>query len=501
MAEVQDVVVVGGGPVGVTALALLGRAGLRAVGVDREPTAWPAPRAVHFDGETMRLLQYIGVADEVVDRCRPMVDVRMENEEGEILSSAVAGQMGPQAWPDDVMFHQPEIEAALRAAVDRLPGVSLRSGVTLTHLEQDTEGVRVRVDTPRGTEEIRARWVIAADGATSTVRRLLGVQNEQIGSDDPWLVVDGHLDEGLGREGDMVFLGHWSRPALWVRLPGSRVRMEFKIMPGDDREELATPAVIERLSRGALPVNGFTPDRIAVYTFRGRVAERWRVGNTFLAGDAAHQAPPLFGQGLCAGMRDVANLVWKMALVHRGAAGAELLDTYESERRPHARGWVERAVTMARLLQTTDPQTAAGRDDFIRKNPEAAAESTPIALGPGLHAGPQNPRAGLLSVQPMFEDGTRLDDTVGGRFLVATRREILEALAPATRQALESDDETLVLTDEELIGALLGPGPSALVVRPDRYVLGGAETAAELQELLRRLPFLQTRSTSTPQPA
>ena len=156
MAEVQDVVVVGGGPVGVTALALLGRAGLRAVGVEREPTAWPAPRAVHFDGETMRLLQYIGVADEVVDRCRPMVDVRMENEEGEILSSTVAGQMGPQAWHDDVMFHQPEIEAALRAAVDRLPGVSLRSGVTLTDLEQDAEGVRVTVETPSGTEEIRA---------------------------------------------------------------------------------------------------------------------------------------------------------------------------------------------------------------------------------------------------------------------------------------------------------------------------------------------------------
>ena len=167
----------------------------------------------------------------------------------------------------------------------------------------------------------------------------------------------------------MVMLGHYSRPALWVRLPGDRVRMEFKVMPGDDRDEIVTPAAVERISRGVLPAAHFTADRVAVYTFRSRLAEKWRAGNVFLAGDAAHQAPPLFGQGLCAGMRDVANLIWKLRLVSRGLADESLLDTYESERRPHARYWVEAASTMAGLVQTTDPDVAAGRDAHIRADP------------------------------------------------------------------------------------------------------------------------------------
>ncbi|MGO4610905.1 FAD-dependent monooxygenase, partial [Variovorax sp. 2RAF20] len=79
--------------------------------------------------------------------------------------------------------------------------------------------------------------------------------------------------------------------------------MEFMLMPGDDPEEIATPAGVERISHGVLPAGKFMADRLATYTFRGRIAQQWQAGNIFLAGDAAHQAPPLFGQGLCAGMR------------------------------------------------------------------------------------------------------------------------------------------------------------------------------------------------------
>ena len=195
---------------------------------------------------------------------------------------------------------------------------SCGSGTTLQEIEQDEARSRCRVQTADGSSEVlTARWVIAADGATSTVRRLLGIANESLGTDDPWLVVDGHLRDAPGLAGDMTFLGHHTRPALWVRLPGDRVRMEFKVMPGDDPAEITTPEAVARISRGVLPLGKFEPDRMAIYTFRARVAEKWRVGNVFLAGDAAHQAPPLFGQGLCSGLRDVANLVWKLRLVSR----------------------------------------------------------------------------------------------------------------------------------------------------------------------------------------
>lgn len=493
-----EVAVIGCGPVGATALALLGRAGISAIGIEREAATWPHARAVHFDGETLRTLQALGIGERASAICEPMTEFRMENEEGEILFELPTGQFGTQAWHDDLMFHQPDMEALLREELERHPNVRLCSGRTLLDFTQDSDAVRCRVENADGaTEFITARWMIACDGANSPVRRQLGVETEKLGSDDPWLVVDGLLHRGPGLPGTMAFLGHHSRPGLWVRLPGDRVRMEFKVMPGDDPAEIVTRSAIERISRGVLSVTNFEPDRIAIYTFRARVAEQWRVGNVFLAGDAAHQAPPLFGQGLCAGMRDVANLVWKLKAVARGTAAPALLDTYQSERLPHARYWVEKAATMAHLVQTTDPATAAGRDAHIRSHPQDVYPPLP-ALGPGLHAGPDDPNAGQLSRQPMLADGTRLDDIVGARFLLATTADLFAGLPEDRRIEVEANPEIVILTNPEQVRELLTAVDShAVVVRPDRYVLGAADTATRLAELLTMIPAL-TAAPPTP---
>jgi 3-(3-hydroxy-phenyl)propionate hydroxylase len=489
-----EVIVVGGGPVGVLALTLLGHAGILAIGVEREPDMWSQARAVHFDGETMRSLQAIGLAEEVAARAKPMCDFRMENETGETLINLPTGQRGSQGWYDENLFHQPEIDALLRAEVTRIPGVDLRLGQTVVGIDQDADGVRCQLRARDGVEEtLTARWVIACDGAQSTVRRALGVDCENLGTDDPWLVVDGRLRGPAGIQGDMVFLGRHTRPALWVNLPRDHVRMEFKLMPGDDHEEIVTDEAIARISRGVLTPETFTPDRKAIYTFRARVATTWRIGNIFLAGDAAHQAPPLFGQGLCSGLRDVANLVWKLRLVSLGRAPDDLLDTYESERRPHARYWVEQAATMAKLVQTTDPDLAAKRDAHIRANPAASRPPVP-ALGPGAHSG-----AGQLSIQPVLSDGRRLDDLVGRRFLVAARPDLLAGLAPSVRRRLDGDPEIVVLSAAAQNGQLLqSVDAPAVIVRPDRYVLGVADDAAALQSLLESLPgWADVRATTS----
>ncbi|MEV5051416.1 bifunctional 3-(3-hydroxy-phenyl)propionate/3-hydroxycinnamic acid hydroxylase [Arthrobacter sp. LAR12-1-1.1] len=484
-----DVVVVGGGPVGVTALALLGRAGLSAVGVEREVQAWPTARAVHFDGETFRTLQSLGVAQRFAEATLPMASFHIENEEREVLVSVPTGQLGTQGWHDDLTFHQPDIEVLLQEVVQELPGVELRRGLTVLSVRNVGQGVEVAVRDADGADSvIRARWAIAADGARSQTRQALGIECEQLGEDAQWLVADGILEEGPGLSSDMIFLGHHTRPALWIRLPGKRVRMEFMLMPGDDPEEIATPAGVERISHGVLPADKFTADRLAIYTFRGRIAQQWRAGNIFLAGDAAHQAPPLFGQGLCAGMRDVANLVWKLDAVKRGAADENLLDTYESERKPHARFWVEQATRAAGFLQTTDAGTAKQRDAFIRANPAASAPVAP-ALGPGLHGGGTDERAGRLGMQPILADGVRLDDMVGSRFLVATTRELYAAVPAPLRELLEEHADVVVLFDPAKVGQILAAaGAQAVVVRPDRYILGLGDTPEALERLIRSIP-------------
>ncbi|MFF5790693.1 bifunctional 3-(3-hydroxy-phenyl)propionate/3-hydroxycinnamic acid hydroxylase [Paeniglutamicibacter sp. NPDC012692] len=484
-----DVVVVGGGPVGVTALALLGRAGLSAVGVEREVQAWPTARAVHFDGEIFRTLQSLGVAERFAEATLPMASFHIENEEREVLVSVPTGQLGNQGWHDDLTFHQPDIEVLLQEVVQELPGIELRRGMTVLSVRNVGQGVEVEVRNADGEESlIRARWAIAADGARSQSRKALNIETEKLGEDAQWLVADGILDGDSGLTSDMIFLGHHTRPALWIRLPGKRVRMEFMLMPGDDPEEIATPEAVERISHGVLPAGKFTADRLAIYTFRGRISQQWRAGNIFLAGDAAHQAPPLFGQGLCAGIRDVANLVWKLDAVKRGAADDSLLDTYESERLPHARFWVEQATKAAGFMQTTDANVAKQRDAFIRANPAASAPVAP-ALGPGLHEGDTDERAGRLGMQPILADGVRLDDMVGSRFLLATTPELYAAVPAPLRERLEEHGDVVVLFDPAKVGQILeAAGARAVVVRPDRYILGLGDTPEALERLIRSIP-------------
>jgi 3-(3-hydroxy-phenyl)propionate hydroxylase len=490
-----DVVVIGGGPVGATALALLGRLGLTAIGLERDEEVWPMARAVHFDGETFRTLQALGVAKKFSDATLPMASMHIENEAGEVLVSVPTGRFGSQAWHNDINFHQPEIERLLREVIAQQDGIELRCGVAASRVANVEGGAEVTAVTVDGVETVvRARWVIAADGARSETRHALGIESQKFGEDAQWLVVDGHLEGSRGLEDDMIFLGHHSRPALWVRLPGTRVRMEFMVLPGDDLEEIVTPAAVERLSRGVLNTREFTADRSAIYTFRGRIADRWRDGAIFLAGDAAHQAPPLFGQGLCAGIRDVANLAWKLDFVKRGLAGDDLLDTYETERKPHAQFWVEQAANAAGFVQTTVAEVAAQRDAFIRANPQAVNPVSPN-LGPGLHSGDSDERAGQLSIQPLLADGVRLDDVVGIRFLLATTREIWAELDADLRARL--DDEVVVLLDPDKVGELLAAtGAQAVVVRPDRYIFAAADSATELAAAVGRIPGIAQPTTA-----
>src|SRR3954452_12139544 len=257
-----DVVVIGGGPVGVTALALLGRAGLTAVGRERETETWPTARAVHFDGETFRTLQSLGAAERFAEVTLPMASMNIEKEAGEVLISVPTGRFGSQGWHDDLTFHQPDIERLLREVVDELPGVQLRCGSTAAGVRNVDDGVEVTVRDADGAEFVaHARWTIAADGARSQIRQSLGIETEKIGEDAQWLVVDGILKDSPGLSSDMIFLGHHNRPALWIRLPGERVRMEFMLMPGDDPEEIVTAETVERISRGVLPADKFTADR------------------------------------------------------------------------------------------------------------------------------------------------------------------------------------------------------------------------------------------------
>src|SRR5579875_2111309 len=270
---------------------------------------------------------------------------------------------GPSGWPLSSMFNQPSLEALLDRRARQLPSVEVRRGVEVAGLEQDGEGVTLS-GAHRGA--VRARYVVGCDGANSTVRDLAGLPVHDLGFFYDWLVVDVILDEARVFEPLNLQICDPARPTTVVSGGPGRRRWEFMRLPHETREELNDESrAWQLLAPWDVHPGNARLERHAVYTFRACYAEQWRVGRVFVAGDAAHLTPPFAGQGMCAGLRDAANLAWKLDLVLGGAADESLLDTYQQERLPSVRASIEFAMELGKVICVPDPGEAAARDEAM----------------------------------------------------------------------------------------------------------------------------------------
>ncbi len=491
-----DVVLVGCGPVGAALANLLGADGLRVVVLEREPSVYHLPRAVSADGEVMRLFQTLGITDAILPNMNVSRNIRHLNAEGKLLVLLERGGVGPEGWNHAYRFHQPELEAGLRAPLAGLPTVEMRLRCEAFALDEAEDHVRVRYeDLSNGhLGALTARYVVGCDGARSVVRRFIGSALQDLRSHERWVVVDMILDvppaglehacDASGRIIDAVQYCDPVRPTTFVPMPGKRCRWEFMLMPGDDPVAITQPAGIFAL----LAPWQVTPatariERAVVYTFHSALATQWRRGRLILAGDSAHQTPPFLGQGMCSGLRDANNLAWKLREVIAGRAPEGLLDSYQSERGEHVRAFIELAVELGGIIQATDPEKARRRDADLLANPTLLRPIAP-PLGPGLH-GDAPPPAGTRAAQPRLADGRRLDDVVGYRFAVLARPALLAAAAQA---GLDLRGAVGVAATGEAGDYLDRVGTESMVIRPDRHILGVAASVAELEALLGRLP-------------
>jgi len=493
-----DVCIIGYGPVGAALANLLGQSGLKIAVLEREASVYHLPRAVSLDGEGMRLFQTMGLADELLPRLNIGRNIRHVSTDGKLLLLIARGGTGPEGWHNAYRFYQPELETVLRRGVERFPSVDVRLRCEAFALDESEDAVRVRYeDLASGTlSQLTARYVVGCDGARSMVRRFMGSSLLDLRSHERWIVLDMILDEppgGVpeaadenGRVIDAIQYCDPARPTTFVPMPGKRHRWEFMLMPQDDPATITRPErVYELLRPWHIDPAGSTIERAVVYTFHSALATRWRRDRLILAGDAAHQMPPFLGQGMCSGLRDAANLAWKLRDVVTGAAADSLLDSYETERTEHVRAYIELAVKLGGVIQTTDPEKAKQRDRDLVANPTMMRPITPL-LGPGLH-GDAPPPAAARAAQPRLGDGGRLDDRVGYRFAVLAAPALIEALPAATRARL-GGDFVLVAADGEAAHYLAELDAAAVVIRPDRHILGVASTPAELDTILARYP-------------
>jgi 3-(3-hydroxy-phenyl)propionate hydroxylase len=356
-----DVLVVGHGPVGAALAVLLGAYGVRTMVIDRAADIVESPRAIALDNEALRILQMAGLTDDAFPRVViPKVSLRSPRL-GEFGRFDTAGTV--DGHPKLVTFYQPDLERALRQRALSHPSVTARSGVELVRLVQQRQGVTAVVRTGEGggtvgEQTVRARYVVGADGAGSTVRAAIG--EELVGATyaEDWLIVDAR--DVPGGFDHVEFLCDPERPTPHMIAPGGRTRWELMLRPGETREEMETDETVQRLLRAWVKPEELRIERRAVYRFEARASRRFqnRKGNVFLAGDAAHVTPPFAGQGLVSGLRDAANLAWKLAWVVRGQASPQILDTYDQERRPHAVKMIALARLMGALVMPRDHATA-----------------------------------------------------------------------------------------------------------------------------------------------
>ncbi|MBV8665428.1 MAG: bifunctional 3-(3-hydroxy-phenyl)propionate/3-hydroxycinnamic acid hydroxylase [Burkholderiaceae bacterium] len=349
-----DVLLVGMGPVGATAANLLGRYGVRALVIDKSQEIFMAPRAIALDNEALRILQMAGLEDGAFATCA-IPEVQMHSPMFGYYARAKTGRHIDE-HPSLVTFYQPELEKVLRERVANYPCVQTALGMEIVGFSQDEYGV-VAILSQGGKEfTVHARYLVGVDGANSFVRRHAGMTFEGKTFTQDWLVVD--VLNAPTPINHVEFHCDPRRPTPHMPAPGNRQRWEFMLHPNETREQMEHPDTIKKLLKPWCDASKCNIERTAVYRFHARIVDRFSKGRVFLAGDAAHITPPFVGQGLVAGLRDVANLCWKLAWVVQDRAPQSILDSYDIERRPHARSIINLARLMGGLVMPRSYITA-----------------------------------------------------------------------------------------------------------------------------------------------
>ncbi|MCP1415581.1 bifunctional 3-(3-hydroxy-phenyl)propionate/3-hydroxycinnamic acid hydroxylase [Paenarthrobacter sp. A20] len=493
-----DVIVVGYGPVGRLLALKLGRRGHRVAVVERQEQVYPLPRAVHFDDEIGRIFQSVGAGpDKMSEVVEPYDDFyEWRNATHETILRLDWRNAGPSGWNVSNFFYQPGMENFLNSKVMELDTVSLLRGwEAITHTETaDRVNLQLRNTSSDERKVFSARYIIGADGANSKVRDWIGTAMTDLGYFHDWLVVDLLPTNPLQIDPPASQFCDPARPTTVVPGGPGRRRFEFMRLEHETKEELNTEArAWELLKDWGVTPDTATMERHTVYTFQARWCDQWRRGRLLLAGDSAHLMPPFAGQGMCSGLRDAANLEWKLDLVLRGLAPDSILDTYGSERSEHVRHFIERSMQLGEVICLTDEAEARARDAAMAKDIADGTSMPPRPLprlGDGLHR--DDAGGGTLAIQAPVRNGTQpslFDDALGSAGTL-----LLRTAADRSRLSAESADDLANLgfkvisfassqtesTAVDSTGAYAqwfdALDADAVLVRPDFYIYGVAKS-------------------------
>ena len=511
----HDVAIAGYGPVGAVMASLLARAGHRAVVIEARQEVFPQPRAIAFDGDTMRIFQSIGLADRLIGQLGRYLPTEYRGMDGRAIAHFISRpKTDLESWDSNYIFNSPQMEAELRRTVDELddhgPDVLLSHRLVDFREEEDRCVLDVQaVDGSRKT--LRASYLLGCDGANSTVRRLAGIELESYEFDRPFIVIDAVVNPDLSTQLPSINVQYCDpeRPASYIVGPSGMRRWEIMLLPGEDPAVESSPEGLKRHLGRWLPSSGYEILRAAAYTFHGLIAKQWRKSRAMLLGDAVHQTPPFMGQGLCQGIRDASNLAWKLDLVLKGRGGESLLDTYQREREPHVQATTRQAIRLGHVVCETGKALAAARDKRMREEngvpPRTVIRQSLIPpLSDGILSSAGGALRGTLVPQPDVVAGMRairLDDVAAGIRIVEVEpdHEQLDGKARALLTSLgtkivllqerdtpaaEDELDVLEVTSAAMRTYLHENGARGILIRPDNYIFGSFGSQAGLIALV-----------------
>jgi len=492
------VVIVGAGPTGITAATLLAQYGVDCLVLDRWANVYPQPRAVHLDDEIYRVVARLGISDEFAAISRPAQGLRLLDPTMRVLAEFRRDTaLSEHGFPQANMFDQPELEALLRTNLKRYSSAELRGNVEVTAVEETSDG-RIRVAFVDGTDnsehDVHADFVLGCDGANSVVRARIGAAMRDMRFEQRWLVVDAATDADLDQWDGVHQVCNPARAGTYMRIGSTRYRWEFRLLPDESADDFGSLQALKPL---ITPWTSRVGDdelelvRVTEYTFRAQTADRWRRGNIFLLGDAAHLTPPFIGHGMGAGMRDAMNLAWKVAGVISGDLPRAALDSYEQERKPHTRHMIRLALTVGWAM------TAGGElGNLIRRLVVTRMKFVPglrskviDSRTPALHRSAfvhrrhaRRQLAGTLCPNPVLADGCRLDRVLGDGFALIT------AVPPDDTQHRLLNERGAVVhiaaPDGELADWLRRGRVTSAIVRPDRTVMWAGRDMRRIDDLV-----------------
>jgi 3-(3-hydroxy-phenyl)propionate hydroxylase len=503
-----DVAVIGYGPTGATAANLLGRLGLKVLVIERDPDVYGRARAISTDEEVMRIWQSVGLADRLQQDMLPDRPLNFVDAAGVPFIDMKIAPRG-SGHPPQQFLYQPAVDHVLRAGVQRFSNVEvLVEHECLRVLPHGDEVELMLADLRTDTfKRLHASYVIAADGGSSPTRGQLGVGYSGRTYTERWVVIDTKVLKEWDAHDRLRFHCNPARPTVDCPTPLGHHRWEYPARECEDDQELLRDEAIWQV----LGDQGITPEhvkilRAVIYSHHVRVADRWRAGRVFLAGDAAHAMPPWIGQGMSAGVRDAANLCWKLAAVVRGQAPDALLDSYQAERKPHVTEVTRRACLAGRIITERNRIIAAARNHVFRTVSRLRALEARLQrltwipdarYADGFFTTASHRAVGWQIPQPWVTDAhgvkIRLDDLLGGQWTILHAGES----PTGVRAWTEVGVPTVPISEPTLVAWLRRKKAAAVVLRPDGFIYAATESGHPLPPPPAGCTFSTSTSTAT----